>query len=236
MSEKDGKRVLSPAEKAEADSLTNKQWLYIIGRSAERGNGEKKGRPDVILTVAERILSDIAAIATVIALGVAVFQISVGNWQFDRSGPRFSWFDTGLVSYTTEATLPDGLSGTGEVQAIVVRTRGAPGTRSWAWTGPATGMRWSCARRSSTRRTHASAGSGISADPVMRPAPVASCRRSSCRRARHGSRGVPSIVRSPGGLVRPGFCGRRGARARRSVRPGLGPGRGRGAACPRGRG
>lgn len=120
MSEKDGKRVLSPAEKAEADSLTNKQWLYIIGRSAERGNGEKKGRPDVILTVAERILSDIAAIATVIALGVAVFQISVGNWQFDRSGPRFSWFDTGLVSYTTEATLPDGLSGTGEVQAIVV--------------------------------------------------------------------------------------------------------------------
>ena len=63
MSEKDGKRVLSPAEKAEADSLTNKQWLYIIGRSAERGNGEKKGRPDVILTVAERILSDIAAIA-----------------------------------------------------------------------------------------------------------------------------------------------------------------------------
>ena len=26
MSEKDGKRVLSPAEKAEADSLTNKQW------------------------------------------------------------------------------------------------------------------------------------------------------------------------------------------------------------------
>ena len=88
MSEKDGKRVLSPAEKAEADSLTNNQWLYIIGRSAERGNGEKKGRPDVILTVAERILSDIAAIATVIALGVAVFQISVGNWQFDRSGPR----------------------------------------------------------------------------------------------------------------------------------------------------
>lgn len=36
MSEKDGKRVLSPAEKAEADSLTNKQWLYIIGRSAAR--------------------------------------------------------------------------------------------------------------------------------------------------------------------------------------------------------
>ena len=109
MSEKDGKRVLSPAEKAEADSLTNKQWLYIIGRSAERGNGEKKGRPDVILTVAERILSDIAAIATVIALGVASPD-SVGNWQFDRSGPRFSWFDTGPVSYTTEATLPDGLS------------------------------------------------------------------------------------------------------------------------------
>lgn len=127
MSEKDGKRVLSPAEKAEADSLTNKQWLYIIGRSAERGNGEKKGRPDVILTVAERILSDIAAIATVIALGVAVFQISVGNWQFDRSGPRFSWFDTGLVSYTTEATLPDGLSGTGEVQAIVVSNTGRTG-------------------------------------------------------------------------------------------------------------
>lgn len=127
MSEKDGKRVLSPAEKAEADSLTNKQWLYIIGRSAERGNGEKKGRPDVILTVAERILSDIAAIATVIALGVAVFQISVGNWQFDRSGPRFSWFDTGLVSYTTEATLPDGLSGTGEVQAIVVSNAGRTG-------------------------------------------------------------------------------------------------------------
>lgn len=122
MSEKDGKRVLSPAEKAEADSLTNKQWLYIIGRSAERGNGEKKGRPDVILTVAERILSDIAAIATVIALGVAVFQISVGNWQFDRSGPRFSWFDTGLVSYTTEATLPDGLSGTGDGDAMVLCT------------------------------------------------------------------------------------------------------------------
>lgn len=127
MSEKDGKRVLSPAEKAEADAPTNKQWLYIIGRSAERGNGEKKGRPDVILTVAERILSDIAAIATVIALGVAVFQISVGNWQFDRSGPRFSWFDTGLVSYTTEATLPDGLSGTGEVQAIVVSNAGRTG-------------------------------------------------------------------------------------------------------------
>lgn len=127
MSEKDGKRVLSPAEKAEADSLTNKQWLYIIGRSAERGNGEKKGRPDVILTVAERILSDIAAIATVIALGVAVFQISVGNWQFDRSGPRFSWFDTGLVSYTTEATLSDGFSGTGEVQAIVVSNTGRTG-------------------------------------------------------------------------------------------------------------
>ena len=143
MSEKDGKRVLSPAEKAEADSLTNKQWLYIIGRSAERGNGEKKGRPDVILTVAEEGVipvtlsirhhpssgrsSDIAAIATVIALGVAVFQISVGNWQFDRSGPRFSWFDTGLVSYTTEATLPDGLSGTGEVQAIVVSNTGRTG-------------------------------------------------------------------------------------------------------------
>ena len=31
MSEKDGKRVLSPAEKAEADSLTNKQWLDTIG-------------------------------------------------------------------------------------------------------------------------------------------------------------------------------------------------------------
>ena len=31
MSEKDGRRVLSPAEKAEADSLTNKQWLDTIG-------------------------------------------------------------------------------------------------------------------------------------------------------------------------------------------------------------
>lgn len=31
MSEKDGKRVLSPAEKAEEDSLTNKQWLDTIG-------------------------------------------------------------------------------------------------------------------------------------------------------------------------------------------------------------
>lgn len=31
MSEKDGKRVLSPAEKAEADAPTNKQWLYTIG-------------------------------------------------------------------------------------------------------------------------------------------------------------------------------------------------------------
>lgn len=31
MSEKDGKRVLSPAEKAEADSLTDKQWLDTIG-------------------------------------------------------------------------------------------------------------------------------------------------------------------------------------------------------------
>lgn len=31
MSEKDGKRVLSPAEKAKADALTNKQWLYTIG-------------------------------------------------------------------------------------------------------------------------------------------------------------------------------------------------------------
>ena len=79
------------------------------------------------MTVAERILSDIAAIATVIALGVAVFQISVGNWQFDRSGPRFSWFDTGLVSYTTEATLSDGFSGTGEVQAIVVSNTGRTG-------------------------------------------------------------------------------------------------------------
>lgn len=79
------------------------------------------------MTVAERILSDIASIATVIALGVAVFQISVGNLQFDRSGPRFSWFDTGLVSYTTEATLPDGLSGTGEVQAIVVSNTGRTG-------------------------------------------------------------------------------------------------------------
>ena len=82
MDESKSGRALNSAEKAEADSLTNKQWLYIIGRSAERGNGDKKGRPDVILTVAERILSDIAAIATVIALGVAVFQISVGNWQF----------------------------------------------------------------------------------------------------------------------------------------------------------
>ena len=62
-----------------------------------------------------------------IALGVAVFQISVGNWQFDRSGPRFSWFDTGLVSYTTEATLSDGFSGTGEVQAIVVSNTGRTG-------------------------------------------------------------------------------------------------------------
>lgn len=115
------------------------------------GNGEKKGRPDVILTVAERILSDIAAIATVIALGVAVFQISVGNWQFDRSGPRFSWFDTGLVSYTTEATLPDGLSGTGEVQAIVVSNTGRTGDTIVGMGRPATGMRWSCARRSSTR-------------------------------------------------------------------------------------
>ena len=31
MSEKDGKRVLSPAEKAEADAPTNKQWLDTIG-------------------------------------------------------------------------------------------------------------------------------------------------------------------------------------------------------------
>lgn len=51
----------------------------------------------------------------------------VGNWQFDRSGPRFSWFDTGLVSYTTEATLSDGFSGTGEVQAIVVSNTGRTG-------------------------------------------------------------------------------------------------------------
>lgn len=33
MSEKDGKRVLSPAEKAEADAPTNKQWLDTIGGS-----------------------------------------------------------------------------------------------------------------------------------------------------------------------------------------------------------
>lgn len=31
MSEKDGKRVLSPEEKAEADAPTNKQWLDTIG-------------------------------------------------------------------------------------------------------------------------------------------------------------------------------------------------------------
>ena len=34
MSEKDGKRVLSPAEKAEADAPTNKQWLDTIRRAA----------------------------------------------------------------------------------------------------------------------------------------------------------------------------------------------------------
>ena len=206
MSEKDGKRVLSPAEKAEADSLTNKQWLYIIGRSAERENGEKKGRPDVILTVAERILSDIAAIATVIALGVAVFQISVGNWQFDRSGPRFSWFDTGLVSYTTEATLPDGLSGTGEVQAIVVRTRGAPGTRSWAWAGPATGMRWSCAHRSSTRRTHASAARAYRLTPSCGPLPLPVAGEAAA--AVRGTVVVefPRSFALPAGLFGPGFA------------------------------
>ena len=143
MDESKSGRALNSAEKAEADALTNKQWLYLICKSVQddeeiTGNTLKhettdhdtvdaRGRIGRILHWTERALGIAASISTVVALVFAAWQIHIGNWQFDRSGPRFSWFDTGLVSYTTEATLPDGLSGTGEVQAIVVSNTGRTG-------------------------------------------------------------------------------------------------------------
>lgn len=143
MDESKSGRALNSAEKAEADALTNKQWLYLICKSVQddeeiTGNTLKhettdhdtvdaRGRIGRILHWTERALGIAASISTVVALAFAAWQIHIGNWQFDRSGPRFSWFDTGLVSYTTEATLSDGLSGTGEVQAIVVSNTGRTG-------------------------------------------------------------------------------------------------------------
>lgn len=143
MDESKSGRALNSVEKAEADALTNKQWLYLICKSVQddeeiTGNTLKhettdhdtvdaRGRIGRILHWTERALGIAASISTVVALVFAAWQIYIGNWQFDRSGPRFSWFDTGLVSYTTEATLPDGLSGTGEVQAIVVSNTGRTG-------------------------------------------------------------------------------------------------------------
>lgn len=33
-----------------------------------------------------------ASLATIFAIGATIYQIAVGNWQFDRSGPDYTWF------------------------------------------------------------------------------------------------------------------------------------------------
>lgn len=83
-----------------------------VPKTANNGDKEKKndGRPRIFLSrifqsrifqsrqwkIAIEVVGLVANLATIFAIGLTCFQIYVGNWQFDRSGPDYTWFTFGL--------------------------------------------------------------------------------------------------------------------------------------------
>lgn len=71
----------------------------------------------------------LAAITTILAFIIAAYQILIGNWQFDESGPRYSWFmmdniDTQTIFDAEGASLQPAiafvLSNTGRTEDTIV--------------------------------------------------------------------------------------------------------------------
>lgn len=55
-------------------------------------------------------LSVLANLTTIFALGIAIWQVCIGNWQFDRSGAQYNWFTIPTLSPVLHATTEDGVT------------------------------------------------------------------------------------------------------------------------------
>lgn len=94
-------------------------------KTANNGDKEKKndGKPRIFLSrifqsrifqsrqwkIAIEVVGLIANLATIFAIGLTCFQICIGNWQFDKSGPDYTWFMLDRIASNT-AVEKDGIS------------------------------------------------------------------------------------------------------------------------------
>lgn len=83
------------------------------------GAGQCKPVRNTCWTRIERGLNVLAAATTVAAFIIAVVQFTTGNWQFDKSGPQFSWFEPNQY---TRAISSDGSSH--QLGSIVISNTG----------------------------------------------------------------------------------------------------------------
>lgn len=96
--------------------------------TAQRQTGTCAGEHDEhrIVIQLERFLNIGAAIATIIAFFVAVWQVAIGNWQFERSGPDYSGFIV-QGSITSGAQVTDSTFSIQPAFAVVISNTGRTG-------------------------------------------------------------------------------------------------------------
>lgn len=96
--------------------------------TAQRQTGACAGEHDEhrIVIQLERFLNIGAAIATIIAFFVAVWQVAIGNWQFERSGPDYSGFIV-QGSITSGAQVTDSTFSIQPAFAVVISNTGRTG-------------------------------------------------------------------------------------------------------------
>lgn len=111
-----------------------------VPKTANNGDKEKKndGRPRIFLSrifqsrqwkTAIEVVGLVANLATIFAIGLTCFQIYVGNWQFDKSGPDYTWFMLDRIApntvvekdgISTQTTFPMVMANSGRTEDTVI--------------------------------------------------------------------------------------------------------------------
>lgn len=119
---------LDEGDREKVDALTGKEWTYLIRKTLlERQERDERRR--TVWTLLRDILDVTAAAATIVALGFTAFQFAIGNWQFARSGPVYSWFLLDDLAVSPDgAALTAVISNTGRTPDTIVAIK--RGTRA----------------------------------------------------------------------------------------------------------
>ena len=113
------RKANKPKKNTTSKDGNNKNTSTTNANQRNDGAGQCKPVRNTCWTRIERGLNVLAAATTVAAFIIAVVQFTTGNWQFDRSGPQFSWFEPNR--YTREIS-SDGSSH--QLGSIVISNTG----------------------------------------------------------------------------------------------------------------